>query len=49
MAQQLKLALPVPDGMILKFVSSITLRNGRKLYAKHFGKKAFPIFVKVKQ
>ncbi len=45
---QLKLALPVPDDVVLKFVASITLRNGRKIYAKHYGKRAFPIFVKAK-
>ena len=31
-----------------KFVSYITLRNGRKLFARHYGKKAFCIKVKIK-
>ena len=48
MAQQLKLALPVPEGYEIRFVASITLRNGKKLFAKQFGKKAFPIVVKTK-
>lgn len=32
----------------LIFVASITLRNGKRIYASQFGKKAFPIRVKPK-
>lgn len=45
---QLKLPLEIPEGYEVRFVASITLKNGRKLYAKQFGKKAFPIVVQVK-
>lgn len=31
------------------FVSYITLKNGKRLYAKSIGKKAFPIRVKTKK
>lgn len=30
------------------FVAYITLRNGKRIYASQYGKKAFPIRVKVK-
>ena len=43
---QLKLALPIPEGYVLKFVAFITLKNGKRLYAKTFGKRAFPLIVK---
>lgn len=36
---------PVPDGYVLKFVSHITV-NGKVLYAKAYGKRAWPILVK---
>ena len=48
MPKQQKLALPIPDGYVLKFVAFITLRNGMRLYAKQIGKKAFPIVVPAK-
>jgi len=48
MSKQLTLALPVPEGHVVKFVSFITLRNGVRLYAKQIGKKAFPIVVPAK-
>lgn len=44
--KQMKLPLPIPDGHEVIFVASITLKNGKKLFAKQFGKKAFPIVVK---
>ena len=47
MVQQ-KLNLPIPEGYELRFVAFITLKNGKKLYAKDIGKKAFPIHVKTK-
>ena len=31
------------------FVKHITLRNGRRIYAKTYGKEAFPIKVKSKK
>lgn len=32
----------------LIYVASITLRNGKKIYASQYGKKAFPIRIKPK-
>lgn len=46
--KQLKLPLNVPEGYEVRFVASITQKNGKKLYASQFGKKAFPIIVRVK-
>ncbi len=34
------------DGYRLIFRPFITLRNGKRLYARQVGKKAFPIWVK---
>ena len=48
MAQQLKFPFPVPEGHEVRFTASITLKNGRVIYAKHYGIKAFPILVKTK-
>lgn len=45
---QLKLPLEIPEGYEVRFVAYITLKNGRKLYASHYGKRAFPILVQVK-
>jgi len=42
----LKLNLPIPDGYVVRFVAYITLKNGRRLYAKACGIRAFPIVVK---
>lgn len=36
---------PVPDGYVLKFVPYITVK-GKVLYAKAYGKRAWPILVK---
>ena len=36
----------VPEGYHIIFVSCITLKSGKKLYAKNYGKRAFPIMVK---
>lgn len=44
--KQMKLSLPVPEGYVVKFVAYITLKNGKRLYAKAFGKRAFPLIVK---
>ncbi len=43
---QIKLPLPVPEGYVLRFVAYITLKNGRRLYAKACGIRAFPLVVK---
>lgn len=45
MTTQLKLPLPIPDGYKIVFRASITLKNGKKLFAKQFGIKGFPILV----
>lgn len=45
---QLKLPLDVPEGYQVIFVASITLKNGKRIYAKSYGKKAFPLVVKAK-
>jgi hypothetical protein len=36
------------DGYKTIFVASIRLRNGKRIFASQFGKKAFPIRVRVK-
>lgn len=45
--RQLKLDLPLPEGYEIQFRAFITLKNGRKLYAKQYGLRGFPIPVKV--
>jgi len=47
MAKQLKLALPT-DGYRVIFRPYITLKNGKRLYASTYGKKAFPILIPAK-
>jgi hypothetical protein len=44
---QLKLPLNVPDGYKLVFRATITLKNGKVLYAKQFGIRGFPILVPI--
>ena len=34
------------DGKVQIFVAFITLKNGKRIYASSYGKKAFPIWVK---
>lgn len=46
--EQLKFQLEIPEGYEIKFVAFITLKNGKRLYAKSLGKKAFPLVVKAK-
>jgi hypothetical protein len=46
--EQMKLPLNVPEGYEVRFVAFITLKNGKRLYAREVGKKAFPIVVQVK-
>lgn len=43
--EQLKFNYPIPDGYVVKFVAYITV-NGKRLYAKAYGKRAWPILVK---
>lgn len=45
--KQLKLPLP-SDGYTVVFRPYITLKNGKRLYAKHYGKRAFPIITRSK-
>ena len=45
--RQLRLPLPIPEGYVLVFRPWITLKNGRRLYASQFGKRAFPLVVPV--
>lgn len=35
-----------PKGRRLIFVAFITLKNGKRIYAKDYGKRAFAIYVK---
>jgi hypothetical protein len=44
--KQMKLQLPAPEGYVVKFSAYITLKNGKRLYAKACGVRAFPLIVK---
>ena len=46
--EQMKLPLNVPVGYEVGFVAFLTHKNGKRLYAREVGKKAFPIVVQVK-
>ena len=35
----------IPPGKRLIFVASITLKNGKRIFARNYGKKAFAILV----
>lgn len=37
---------PVPEGYKEKFTAYITLRSGRRLYARHYGRKSWRIVVR---
>lgn len=37
--------LPVPPGKRLVFRKWITLKDGTRRYASHYGKRAFPILI----
>ncbi len=37
---------PIPKGYKLRFSAYITLKNGKRLYAKACGIRAFPIVIK---
>ncbi|WP_160172439.1 hypothetical protein [Caballeronia sordidicola] len=43
--EKLKRNFTVPDGYVVKFVAYITV-DGKRLYAKTYGKRAWPILVK---
>jgi len=45
--KQLTFDFPLPDGYMIIFRSSITLKNGTKLYAHQRGLKAFPLLVPI--
>jgi hypothetical protein len=47
MARQKQLPLPLPPGHEIKFVAWIT-KNGKRIYARTLGFKAFPLVVKIK-
>ena len=36
----------IPEGFHYEFVAFITLKDGRRIYAKNYGKRAFRILVK---
>ena len=44
----IKAPLVVPEGYQVIYVASITLKNGKKIFASTYGKKAFPLVVKAK-
>ena len=46
-AKQLRLALPIPEGYVLIFRPYRDLKNGKRIYAKTYGYRAFPMLVKV--
>jgi hypothetical protein len=46
--QQLTFPFPIPDGYELVFRPHRTLKDGRVIYAKHYGKRAFPMLVRTK-
>lgn len=43
--KQLKLDLPIPEGYELIFRPWTTTRNGKRIWAKHYGLRAFPMIV----
>lgn len=44
--KQLKLALPIPEGYVLIFRPYRDLKSGKRIYAKTYGYRAFPMVVK---
>jgi hypothetical protein len=46
MTGQLTFNFPIPEGYELKFVAYRTTKSGKRLYAKAYGKRAWPIIVK---
>ena len=45
--KQMDFGFPLPDGYKVIFRGSITTRNGRTIYAKHYGLRGFPILVPI--
>lgn len=45
MSKQLSFDFPIPPGMKLIFRPYRTLPNGTRLWARQFGKRAFPMLV----
>lgn len=43
--KQMDFGFPVPEGFEVIFRACITLKNGTVIYAKQYGKRAFPILV----
>jgi hypothetical protein len=43
---QLKLPLPIPDGYVLIFRPYRDLKSGKRIFAKAYGFRAFPMIVK---
>lgn len=43
--KQMNFNFPLPAGYIIRFVAYITVK-GRRLYAKDYGKRAWPLLVK---
>lgn len=43
--KQMSFDFPIPNGYVVRFVAYITVK-GRRLYAKAYGKRAWPILVK---
>ena len=46
--KQLPLPLDIPEGYVVRYVAYITQKNGRRIYARHYGKRAFRIVVQAK-
>lgn len=44
--KQLQLPLPVPEGYVLIFRPYRDLKSGKRIYAKTYGYRAFPMVVK---
>lgn len=44
--KQQKLALPIPQGYVLVFRPYRALKNGKRIYAKTYGLRAFPMLIK---
>lgn len=44
--KQLSFPFELPEGYVVVFRPWITLKNGRRLYASAYGKRAFPLIIK---
>jgi hypothetical protein len=47
MSKQLSFNFPIPEGYKVVFRAFITLKNGTVIYAKNYGKRAFPLLVPI--